>query len=88
MILTDDAKALAGVFWSLGTAKVTRVNFRLAETKPTPRAMAAFENLVENGYIEREEMPGGGFRFAPLKDMREFGEFKENATWPMTESIK
>ena len=67
--LSDDAKAIAGVWFARMTPKSDGLTLHLRENKPAPRTQAALDELVDRGVISVSRFNRyGGLVYKPLVD--------------------
>lgn len=85
--ISVDARAIMGSMFSSGRP----VRFRLREQKPTIRAQAALDELVEFQFLERRAADGG-IEYAPMLDARPYSRWvdrhKKIAKWKTIERIE
>lgn len=96
-VLSDDAKAIAGVWFGMMRPGKGSVTHHLRELKPTDRTQAALDELVAKGVISVEPFNRfGGLVYRPLMDCHAafawFGKLRdtpamEAVNWRLMEPV-
>ena len=75
--VSDDAKAIMGGIFGLG---LTDLSFSMGKSKPSPRAQAALDELVEAQAVFKESInQAGGMNYKPLIDAKPYAAwFRKN----------
>lgn len=89
--LSDDAKImLGGYFGVLGIPGKSSLQFGMQKSRPTERAQAALDELVESGALTRESL-GQGVKYVVQINCSDFGKWagrnRKKGKWPATEAV-